>query len=67
MRFFDVMCDYETSEHAGAGGMFQVISLNEGDLDVTYLVDQGVHFSTVKQLEGHLAKITGDEVDLSEV
>ncbi len=59
--------DWETSERAGAGGLFQVISLEDenGD-DITGKVDQGVHY-TIKQLERDLSKTFGTNVTVEEV
>jgi hypothetical protein len=44
--------DRETSEGAGAGGTFQVVSLedDEGN-DLTALVDQGKHFHSIDELK----------------
>jgi type I restriction enzyme S subunit len=44
--------DYSTSDRAGAGGTFQVISLedDEGN-DLTALVDEGVHFHDLNELK----------------
>jgi hypothetical protein len=60
-------CDYETSTHAGAMGMFQVISLVEDGRDLTYLVDNGTHYFSLEQLRRDLEKKTGNPVDLTEV
>lgn len=69
--FYTVHLDYETSERAGAGGMFQVFSLWDGnDQDCTYLVDQGIHYATLKSLGADIARRLGvspDQVDLVEV
>jgi type I restriction enzyme, S subunit len=60
--------DYETSEHAGAGGMFQVLSLtDENDQDITELVDQGVHYSSLRELEKELTSTLKEAVTVEEV
>ena len=68
-RCFEVYCDYESSRHAGAGGMFQVIELTEDGEDVTDLVDQGIHFVDLNHLRRYLhQRLGGDvEVDVEEV
>jgi hypothetical protein len=67
-RFMRVYCDYETPMRAGAGGTFQVIELQEGELgqDVTHLVDQGIMFHELDELRRYLVEKTGDDVDLEE-
>jgi predicted nucleic acid-binding protein len=63
---FEVHLDYETSTRAGAGGMFQVVSIEDGrGKDRTSLVDQGIHFPDLEALRRYLAKKMG--VDYSEV
>lgn len=66
-----VHLDYETSERAGAGGMFQVISIEDEDAnDLTRLVDQGTHYSSLEVLKQDIAtalKVTSQQVDLEEV
>ena len=49
--------DRETGERAGAGGTFQVVSLedDEGN-DLTELVDQGTHFHSIDELKLAIAK-----------
>lgn len=66
MRFIEALCDHEASAVAGAR-TFLVVELTEHDEDVSYLVDQGTHFSSVKQLQQHLASVTGEEVHVREV
>lgn len=70
MKYFEFQADHETSERAGAGGMFQVISLSDADgHDKTDLIDQGTHY-TYDSLKTDLAKITGvkeSDIDLQEV
>lgn len=54
--YFHVQLDYETSERAGAGGMFQVIAIEDDEgKDFTHLVDQGRHYASLDQLKGDLA------------
>lgn len=45
MAIFRLIADWETSERAGAGGMYQIESLTMNGKDVTSQVDQGMHFS----------------------
>lgn len=60
--------DWETSENAGAGGTFQVVSLtDEAGNDVTDKVDQGRHFPSLKDLESELTTVFGKEVTVEEV
>jgi len=61
MRFIEALCDHDTSVFAEAR-TFLVVELTEHDEDVSYLVDQGTHFSSVNQLQQHLTRVTGDEV-----
>jgi hypothetical protein len=62
----EALCAYEASALAEAR-TFLVVELTEHDEDVSYLVDQGTYFSSVKQLGQHLARITGDEVRVREI
>lgn len=66
--FFAVQLDYETSERAGAGGMFQVVSVEDGDgKDVTHLVDQGEHYASLDNLKKDIArglKVEARQVEL---
>jgi type I restriction enzyme S subunit len=64
VRYFQVYCDYETPERAGAGGMFQVIELTEDGEDVTDLVDQGILFIDLNHLRRHLQGRLGPEVEV---
>lgn len=63
--------DYETSERAGGGGTFQVISIvDDGGKDYTHLVDQGRHYASLKDLKVDLASalsVAATQVDLEEV
>ena len=55
--YFTVTLDFETSEHAGAGGMFQVADLrDENDKSRTDLVDQGKHYATLDELAADIAR-----------
>lgn len=67
---FTVVLDYETSEHAGAGGMFQVSALSgEDDKDRTDLVDQGKHYAALDELASDIAGRLGvraDQIELGE-
>jgi hypothetical protein len=64
-RYVEVSCDYETSERAGASGMFQVVEPTQNGEDVTDLVDQGIHFIALNHLRRHLRRSHrrwGDEI-----
>jgi hypothetical protein len=67
MRFIEALCEHEVSPCAGDGRTFQIVELTEHDEDVSYLVDEGTRFSSMRQLEEHLTKVTGDEVQAREV
>lgn len=62
----EVALDYETSEHAGAGGMFQIESVvdSENDNDLTDRVDVGVHFSDRAELEDYIRQEFGSDTTL---
>lgn len=67
-HYFTVVLDYETSEHAGAGGMFQVAALSdENDKDRTDLVDQGKHYAALDELADDIARRLGVRVDQIEL
>ena len=59
MAYFEITKDYETSESAGAGGMFQIETLKLNGRDVTDRVDVGLHFSCEdpEELREYLRKI----------
>jgi type I restriction enzyme S subunit len=58
--------DWETSERAGAGGMFQVVNLEDQDgNDLTSLVDQGTHYPSLAVLKSDILKALGDGSDVS--
>jgi type I restriction enzyme S subunit len=67
---FTVVLDYETSGHAGAGGMFQVAALSdEDDKDRTDLVDQGKHYAGLDELASDIARrlsVRADQIELEE-
>lgn len=68
MRYFDLYPEYG---RGGSGEMFQICELTEAGQDVTHLVDQGIHFSTTREVERYLAKVFGGDpgdysVDLTE-
>lgn len=71
MPSFDIHLDKETSERAGAGGMFQIASLkDENGKGLENLVDQGKHYSSLEEVASDIAdklKINKDDVDLEEV
>ena len=68
---FTVHLDWETSERVGAGGMFQVISVEDDDgKDFTHLVDQGRHYASLDDLKEDIAralKVEAGQVDLETV
>lgn len=70
-HYFTVQLDYETSERAGAGGVFQVISLEDEDgKNFTHLVDQGQHYASLGELKEDIAnalKVDARQVDLEAV
>jgi type I restriction enzyme S subunit len=70
-HIFEVVLDYETSEHAGAGGMFQVASITDDKgKDRSGLVDQGKHYGSLDDLVvdiAHKLGVSTDQVDLVEV
>lgn len=46
-----IKCDWETSDRAGAGGMFQVIRVRTSDgTDLTKKIDQGYHYETLEEV-----------------
>lgn len=69
--YLQAQLDYETSERAGAGGMFQVISIEDDEgKDYTHLVDQGRHYASLDALKDDLASALGvavTQVDLEAV
>jgi type I restriction enzyme, S subunit len=69
--FFQAQLDYETSERAGAGDMFQVISIEDDEgKDYTHLVDQGQHYASLDDLKVDLAralKVAASQIDLEAV
>jgi len=71
MAYFTVHLDHETSEHAGAGGTFQVFSITgENGEDHTHLVDQGKHYHNLAGLASDIAVALGvpaKDVHLEEV
>ena len=68
--YFLVNLDYETSESAGAGGMFQVISIKDEERkDFTHLVDQGRHYLSLDELREDIAsalKVSSNQIELEE-
>lgn len=68
---FEVQLDYETSAHAGASGMFQVIAVeDEGGQDFTHLVDLSKHYISLNELKEDIAsalKVEAWQVDLESV
>lgn len=68
---FEVQLDYETSEHAGASGMFQVFAVEDEDgQDFTNLVDLGKHYASLDELKEDIAialKVEARQVDLESV
>ncbi|QTH44008.1 hypothetical protein J4772_06275 [Cohnella sp. LGH] len=65
---FKFNLDWETSERAGAGGMFQVISIkDDDDNDVTdqYNIDAGMHYSSLREVIIEMG-LDPDKVDYEE-
>ena len=63
---FFVHLDYDSSERSGAGGMFQVISVEDDNgRDMSNLVDQGHHYASLDDLKQDLADAL--KVDISHV
>lgn len=66
--YLQAQLDYQTSERAGAGGMFQVISIEDDDgKDYTHLVDQGRHYAALDDLRVDLAsalEVAPKQIDL---
>lgn len=71
MANFEVGKDFETSERAGAGGMFQVDTLKDDNgNDVTDRIDVGKHFSNDDELKEELSSIFGipvNDIDLTDL
>ncbi|WP_027776729.1 restriction endonuclease subunit S [Paraburkholderia caledonica] len=69
--YLQAQLDYKASERAGAGGVFQVISIeDDGGKDYTHLVDQGRHYASLDDLKVDLASalsVAATQVDLEEV
>lgn len=69
--YFEVQLNYETSERAGASGMFQVILVEDEDgMDFTHLVDQGQQYASLDDLKENIAsalKVEAQQVDLEAV
>ncbi|WNW11829.1 restriction endonuclease subunit S [Pseudomonas sp. DTU_2021_1001937_2_SI_NGA_ILE_001] len=64
--FFEVQLDYETSEKSSAGGMFQVVSLEDDQgKDFAHLIDQGQHYASLDELRADLARSL--EVDVEQI
>jgi type I restriction enzyme S subunit len=71
MKNFEVGKDFETSERAGAGGMFQVDTLiDENGVDITSRIDVGKHFHDDDELKEELSGIFGipiKDIDLTDL
>ncbi len=70
MIIFAVMKDIDTSERAGAGGAFQIITLERDGEDVTDRINQGIHFASDDALKEYLAgvfRISEDEIEIEEI
>jgi type I restriction enzyme S subunit len=69
--YLQAQLDYETSEQAGAVGVFQVISIEDDEgKDHTHLVDQGRHYASLDDLKVDLAsalKVAARQIDLEAV
>lgn len=68
---FNIHLDRETSDRAGAGGMFQVSSIeDEYGVDKTELVDVGTHFNSLDEVKKAIAeklKVRTSLIELHEV
>jgi len=61
---YTIICDYETSERAGAGDMFQVAQLiDDSGVDCTHLIDVGRHYRSFEEVKRTIAKKTSVQVD----
>jgi len=61
-----ITCDRNTSERAGAGGMFQVIKVRTDEgVDLTDRIDQGVHYEKLEEVIIDLG-LNPNEVDFEE-
>jgi hypothetical protein len=60
--------DWETGQHGGADGTFQVIGLedDEGN-DLTDLIDQGRHFNNMDELKQAILKSISEHLTVTEV
>lgn len=73
MRFLKFYADYKTLSHAGAEGMFQIITIeDESGKDITNVVgiSLATHFTNADQVKRAIAKGLGvsvDEIELEEV
>lgn len=71
MQLFKVGKDFKTSEHAGAGGMFQIDALFDvEDNDISNKVDFGLHFVDDEDLKDYLAEvfeISSEEVEIEDL
>ena len=68
MYYFKIFYDRERSEHAGAGGMFQVTSVEDhGGNERDDLIDPSQHYHSVDDVRDDIAKKLGlkaDQVDI---
>ena len=65
-----IYTSYIRSEHAGAGGCFQIVDICiEGDIDKSILndvnIDQGTHYQSINQVLKDL-KISSDSINFRE-
>lgn len=56
----NITLDFETSERAGAGGTFQVVSVEESEFfyDMTELIDVGTHYHEISEVIEDISKQT---------
>lgn len=60
--------DYAASEEAGAVSAFRVVHLSDADgRNITDLVDPGVDYPNIEQLQEDLAAALGEPVEVEEV
>lgn len=65
--FLYAYLDYQTSERAGAGGMFQVISItDEDDNEFTDFVNVGKHYHELSELKEDLEIALNTEIQLEQ-
>ena len=68
MLYLKIYKDFETSDRAGAGEMFQISRIEDGDEnDLSDKVDLCIHFHDDDKLKNYLSEVFNvsiDEIDL---